>query len=335
MERLDRTPPAGDPEGHWVFSSLARYDVPERFTLEIRDGVVTGDYGANITPGGTLDYETSGYFGIRGWREHPLFLRSSLPPVDRLEGSLVALGTRGGSSNYYHFLLDVLPRWGIFQESCPGLVPDHLFVPNETSYQRELLALLGLDTVNIVAPRVDRAVSADRVYVPALPNPLEIAPSWIVEWTREQLPAVATDDKPKRLYVTRGSVRHTRRLVDESEMWPMLERRGFTRIDAGELSVRDQIDHFAAADVIVGLHGAALTNLVFCRPGAKVLNIFAPNYVKHCFWAICDVIPDVTFQYLVGEGPSPGPGRGMNGIQRDIRLAPDRLEQAVDRLIGA
>ena len=42
------------------------------------------------------------------------------------------------------------------------------------------------------------------------------------------------------------------------------------------MSVRDQIDHFAAADAIVGLHGAGLTNLVFAKPGARVLEIFAP-----------------------------------------------------------
>ena len=114
-----------------------------------------------------------------------------------------------------------------------------------------------------------------------------------MEWVREHLPAVATDDKPRLLYVTRGSGPNTRRLVDEEALWPRLEQRGFVRIDPGTMSVRDQIDHFAAADAIVGLHGAALSNLVFAKPGARVLEIFAPSYVKHCFWAICERIPDV------------------------------------------
>ena len=42
------------------------------------------------------------------------------------------------------------------------------------------------------------------------------------------------------------------------------------------LSVRDQIDHFAAADVVVGLHGAAMTNVVFLKPNARVLELLHP-----------------------------------------------------------
>ena len=29
--------------------------------------------------------------------------------------------TRGTATNYYHFLTDLLPRWGIFREACPDL----------------------------------------------------------------------------------------------------------------------------------------------------------------------------------------------------------------------
>ena len=45
-----------------------------------------------------------------------------------------------------------------------------------------------------------------------------------------------------------------------------LERRGFLRFDPGAHTVQEQIDHFAAAEVIVAPHGAALANLTFCRP---------------------------------------------------------------------
>jgi capsular polysaccharide biosynthesis protein len=334
-EGLHRVPPPGDPAGHWIFADAADFEVPARFTVEIDGGTVVGDYGANLTPGGTLDYETSEYFGISGWREHPLFLRPALPRVEHVDGTLVSLATRGGSRNYYHFLIDVLPRWGILQESLPGIVPDHLYVPCATSYQRELLALAGIDSHHVVATEKHRAVSADRLLVPCLPNPEEIAPSWTVEWLRQCLPAARTEDKPRLLYVTRGSGPNTRRLVGEANLWPRLEQRGFVRIDPGTMSVRDQIDHFAAADVIVGLHGAALTNLLFLKPGARVLEIFAPSYVKHCFWAICERIPDVRYEYLIGtDSGGRGARRPMNGVQKDIVVDAASLDAAVARLLA-
>lgn len=333
-ERIDRSPPAGDPEDHWVFSELARFDVPARFTVEIDGGTVVGDYGASLTPARTLDYETSRYFAIAGWREHPIFLRPALPRIERVDGTLVSLTSPGSDRNYFHFLFDVLPRWGILEEALPGFVPDHLYVACKTSYQEQLLALAGLDGYDLVSSEKHRAVSADHLLVPSMPNPEEIAPTWMVEWVRDRLPAVRTDDKPSRIYITRGSVPNTRRVVGETDLWPRLEQRGFVRIDPGTMPVRDQIDHFAAADVIVGPHGAALSNLVFVKPGARVLELFAPTYVKRTFWTICTGIPDVHYQYLVGGEPGDRSARRpMNDVQKDIVLDASTLDAALNRLL--
>lgn len=332
-EHIRRTPPQGEPPGHWTFAERATHDVPGHFVLEMSDGTVVGDYGANITAGGTLDYETSGYFGINSWREHPLFLRPRLPEPKRVGGSVLSLATRGGSVNYYHFLIDVLPRLGVLEDCLPGVVPDQLYVPAATSYQRELLALAGVDRFPIIPTGKHTAVRARTLLVPCMTNDFEVAPRWTIEWLRARLPADTGRDLPRRLYVTRGGARNTRRLESEAGIWPLLEQRGFVRIDPGTMSVRDQIDYFAAADVIVALHGAALANLVFAKPGVKVLELFAPTYVKYCYWAICQNIPGADYRYLLGDGDSRAPGEAMNGIQADIHVSADRLMAMVDGIM--
>ena len=335
-EPIRRAPAQGTPDGHWVFDKARVFDVPPRFSLEIDGGVVVGDYGANLTPHGTLDFETSEYFGISGWREHPVFLRRRLPPIEHVDGTLVALATRGGSGNYYHFLLDVLPRFGVFEETMPGRRADALYVPNGAAWQRDLLDLVGLGDHTIVQTRADRAVSADHLVVPSLPNPLEVAPRSTVDWLRSRLVPHDVTDKPKRIYVTRGSARNTRRIVQEEALFELLQQRGFVRIEPGGMSVRDQIDHYAAAEVVVAPHGAALTNLVFARPGVKVLEIFPASYVNSCFWAISASIPDSRYTYLVaGDADAYGRGTPMNRIQADIDVDPAVVIAAVDRLIEA
>ena len=330
-EDLRRQMPVGEPARHPAFGSVLDYDVPAMFTADITGGVVVGDYGANLTPAHTLDFETSPYFAISDWRQHPIFLRRRLPAIEHIDGTLLALATRGGSNSYYHFLLDVLPRWGVFSETMPDVVPDALYLPTQTAYQREILALTGLDRFTIVETGKHRAVSADHLLVPSQPNPWEVAPHAMVEWVRRQLPAVDIDDKPKRIYVTRSGGRNTRRLENEAEVWPLLEERGFTRIDPGTMSVRDQIDHFAAADTIVALHGAALTNLVFCAPGVRVLELFNSAYVKHCFWAITDDIEGSTYRYLIGGDPA---AKLLTGIQADIVIDAATIIAAVDGLLA-
>ncbi len=298
-EELDREAPVGEPASHWTFELPATYRVPATYCVEIDGGTVVGDWGANLTADGTLDYATSEYFGINRWREHPIFLRPRLPRVSYQPGTVVSLATRGGSVNYYHFLMDVLPRWRIFQETLPDRPPDAIYVPTATRYQRELISLMGLDRTQILPAGADVSVRADQLVVPSLPNPREVAPSWIVSWLRSALPAREDRGLPTRLYITRGQARNTRRYVDEPDAWPAMEDRGFTRIDPGSMGVQDQIDHFAAAEVIVAPHGAALTNLVFAQPGVRVLELFAPTYVKSCFWAIVASIPGARYRYLV------------------------------------
>lgn len=333
-EVVRRQLPKGDPPGHWVFGHATSADLPAQYTLEIDGGIVVGDYGAILTPGHRLDYETSEYFGIGSWREHPLFLRPRLPRLEDMKGTVAVLATRGGSTNYYHFLLDVLPRLAVLEACLPGIAPDALYLPTATRYQQQLLRLTGLDSANLVETRKHRAVRAETLLVPSLPNPDELAPAWLVAWLRDRLPAEATADKPRRIFVTRGNRPNTRRLETEAEVWPLLEAHGFTRIDPGTMSVRDQIDHFAAAEAIIGVHGAALTNLVFARPGVRVLELFAPAYLKHCFWSITQSIPGSEYRYLVGEGDAVPEGGWMNGVQDDIVIAPERIVAELDWLLA-
>lgn len=333
-ELLRRPMPTGSPADHWVFRHWGDFDVARRYTLEVLDGTVVGDYAAHLTPTGILDYESSTYFGISGWREHPIFLRPRLPEPQQVDGTLVSLATRGSHANYYHFLMDVLPRWGVLEETMPGVRPDRFFLNRSTGYQKQLLALAGLDDVPLIEPSKHVAVRADRLLVPCIPNPELMAPTWTTSWLKARLPARTTQGLPKRLYITRGNAKNTRRLTNEDAVMAALDRRGFVRLDPGSVSVQEQIDHFTAAEAIVAPHGAALANLTFCSPGVRVLELFAPRYVNPCYWAIASNIPDVRYRYLVCGQDRRGPGSPMNGVLTDITVDPALLETMLDDLLS-
>ena len=331
-ELLERSMPHGSPPRHQAFVQALATEIPARYTLELEGGTAVGDFGANVTRGGVLDYQTSAYFGIDGWREHPVFLRPRLPAVEDFAGTLLNLTSCGTSSNYYHFLFDVLPRYGTFEEALPGRVPDAVLVPHATRYQRELLALAGID-LPMLQPSPGRAVRADRLLVPSTPNRDLAAPRWVTRWLRDRLPPSPGRQRGGRLYLTRGDKPNTRRYVQESELWPSLESRGFVRLDPGTLSVQEQIDCFHAAEVIVAPHGAALSNLVFCQPGTRVLELFAHNYVHLGLWAISQSIEGICYHYLVAEG---GRSRGASatGVLTDIRIPPARVLTAIDEMLA-
>jgi capsular polysaccharide biosynthesis protein len=87
------------------------------------------------------------------------------------------------------------------------------------------------------------------------------------------------------------------------------------------MSVAEQAKVFAEADVIVATHGAALANLCFASPGSTVIELFAPDYVNVCYWALAQRVPGLRYRYLVGEGsPRRARRQKMDGVASDIQV---------------
>lgn len=68
------------------------------------------------------------------------------------------------------------------------------------------------------------------------------------------------------------------------------------------MSVTQQAALLANAKAIVSPHGSALTNLVFCNKGTKVIEIFSPEYVYHCYWLVSNIL-GLEYYYVLGERP--------------------------------
>ncbi|MGJ9412766.1 glycosyltransferase family 61 protein [Aeromicrobium sp. CF4.19] len=334
-QALQRPAAEGGPVPLTVWDEASSVEVPERFVLAVDHGRLIGDYAATVTPGGILDLQTSPYFGIRGWHEHPIYLRSRLPETTHLPGTTASLASPASTRNYYHSLMDALPRWAVLTEALPDARPDHVVVSHRTRWDAQLASLVGLDRFHLVEPEKHLAVDTDRLLVPSLNNVRNLAPRWITDWLRRTLPPRDVTGRPRRLYVTRGSAPRSRRLVHEPDLCPQLERMGFTRFDPGAVTVQEQIDHFAAAEVVVGVHGAGLANLNFAPEGVRVLELFAPRYVDPGYWAITSNITDSTYRYLVADPAEPGrPQRRMNRVQDDVDLPADRVLGAVEELLA-
>jgi capsular polysaccharide biosynthesis protein len=182
----------------------------------------------------------------------------------------------GGLHNYGHFLIDCLPAL-LAAEQAGALASHPPVAPPLLPWQAELLTLLGVTPTVIDAPvaRLGEAVFATPMdhFLHASGPPLDAV--------RDRILAAAaiTDDPeaPKRIYISRlGSLKRV--LVNEAELEAELQARGFTVVRPETLSVRDQIALFHRAEVIVAPAGAALANILFCKPGATLIEIQPSNF---------------------------------------------------------
>jgi capsular polysaccharide biosynthesis protein len=109
----------------------------------------------------------------------------------------------------------------------------------------------------------------------------------------------APDEIGNRIYLSRRS--YPRRILhNESEIEDTLRSIGFSIIDPADYSYKEQVAIFRKARTIVSPHGAGLTNLLFCEPGTRVLELFADCYINLGLQRLAN-LKQARYAYLVGH----------------------------------
>ncbi len=326
--RLERRPAEVDPARFGpAFEQDTNWSIPARVVATIPGGRVFGDSAAVIAPDDTLLWDLSPAHVPSPW-QHPIFRRAVLPrPLD-VDGSLAVLSARG-SSNYFHFLLDVAPRIALLERALPVGELDHLFVDHRTPWQREILQAAGVPIERVVSPREHPHVRAGRLVVPSLPGSgPKMNPRWAVDAVRGWLLNGEPPAERRRIYVSRGQDPLTRRVVNETEVSDALAGLGFVTVRNEEHSVHEQAAMFAAAEVVVGAHGANLANVAFCSPGATLVELASPLWLNTTYWRLCAQLDRVRHRCVVGRGDAPADMRQYDvnaDIDVDIPLLLDVL----------
>ncbi len=202
-----------------------------------------------------------------------------VPPARRLEGAWISLCSRWNlGGNFYHWLHDGLTRL-LVREQLPedtGI----LLPANTPRFVTETIGLLGLSGKAAVMEsdcvRPERYYFCSPTAMTGVRNPLGFA------WLREKFsPYFEKPGSGNSVFLTRrGGARVPENIA---EIENLLVSRGFDIVDCGALTVSEQIGKLSSATAIIGLHGAAMTNLLWARPGTPVLEIFEEGYLNGCY----------------------------------------------------
>jgi capsular polysaccharide biosynthesis protein len=73
-----------------------------------------------------------------------------------------------------------------------------------------------------------------------------------------------------------------RTIANEDDVVKAMSDRGFLVIDPATRPFAEQVELFRNAELIVGAHGSAFANLVWCGPGTKIIDLMPDDWVD--FW---------------------------------------------------
>jgi capsular polysaccharide biosynthesis protein len=218
---------------------------------------------------------------LPGGGREPRFYPDRVRRAPRILGErlLIANSER---PNYGHYLLDIAPLIHLGVRMRAPMLTWTL-----KPWQRALIARLDVPPglVREIRPEpvfLEHAIVSNRHSGEASQNAHpqhREAFAAILANVRKAAPARG---RPSRILVCRG-LANSRNIVNRAAMIEALEPLGFVAIQPEKLSLDEQVLAFAGADVVVCEFGAAMTNVLFCRPGTKVVEIIAEG--QHDPWS--------------------------------------------------
>lgn len=209
--------------------------------------------------------------------EHAALLRSGRVTRSLEHATWV---TTHSTRNHYMWLYTHLPR--VMLAETLGLQNQILFP------EKSLLSAVKLSTLDRLGYREPQFIRADDEVIHVKHLSLLEADGFdpvLLARLRDRLVGDIKEEVRTRLYISREKC-HYRKLRNETEVWPELEKQGFEKVFLEDLTLEQQIQKLQSADVVLGVHGAGFANMLFCRPGTRIIEIQDPDDPNPHFYAL-------------------------------------------------
>ncbi|MXV61869.1 DUF563 domain-containing protein [Natronorubrum sp. JWXQ-INN-674] len=243
-------------------------------------------------------------FGNTGWtffdiahigNSRPNLLASIHPPQDFIFSKIgeyqqlqYGFVIGGGRSSFAKWFYEQLPKLYWYEMYCKKADSNPaLIVSGElTKWQIRSLELVGYSPNDYYQHQRKEILSVSRLLVPPHPlhtrgGPFHVCPTalqWVRDTILSNLPSISKDSHDK-IYVSRADA-NRRQVINEKEVVSLLKEYEVKSFEPGRLSFDEQVRLFSDAKMIIGPHGAGLTNMIYAD-NTKVLELLTEEAGEH------------------------------------------------------
>ena len=268
-------------------------------------------------------------------------------PGPKLDGPVLLLGG-APDLNHFHWLLSWFARLAIVDILAPHLLRDpNLPVLIDSRAQREPFLThvrsFGVADDRLVWIDPDHDYEVEDAFLVTLPSQNEYHPE-VLRTLAGRLIAGAGANRGgrrrRRLWVSRERLPPPKRRVSNmADLQGVLDSAGLEQVNLEDMSASQQIAMFAEAELVVGVHGAGLANMIFCPPDCRLLIIEKPFNafigLARTFTVLAEAC-ELRHEVLVADvdvRPDTDYIDMLNAHNQDVVIDPGQLADALRRLI--
>ena len=229
------------------------------------------------------------------------------------------------AENPWHIWIDIVSKFRLIEKRWSTNFEKYIFIlSNPSKYFEKVCKLFFPDLRYFIVPK-NETWRFSHLIVPSMSNYQDgILTPHMPEWIRHLANIVLEPNtKPNRkILITRENALN-RNIENQEQL--LVSLKGWETVNLDKISIKDQVKTFAEATHIVSPHGAGLTNLLWCKPGTKVVELTHKAFfgkkvypslshhlkLKHSVM-LCDTVP------IKGKKPKNKKLKDMVNLKIDI-----------------
>lgn len=204
--------------------------------------------------------------------------------------------------NYGSWLFRVLPK--IHTSLSLGLKFDRILIEARHPRLHEYLDMIGVDRSMIVQHDRNYIYRLEHALIPSLQNAHAYLDVPTQKFYAQLRSRYGSPCKGEKIYISRmnhaRSGYTTRILLNEDKLIESLSKEGFKIVCPELLTLKEQIETFSSASMVVGPSGSAMFNVVFCHPKTKLIDIESEPHWIHAHLSLFSSL-DLDFGIFVGK----------------------------------
>ena len=205
----------------------------------------------------------------------------------RIRGKVFNLCQGDSGNNYFHFIFDIIPKIYLLTAKKKLDKINYFYLTSPKKWQIKILKTLGIKENNILSSKIYNHIFADEIY--AVDHPwyesgfvqynLNKIPDWIVNYNRKIFLGNKNKKFTRRIFLDRSNSKYNHCQIENiGELTKIIKKNKIKTCKPELLSFKNQINLFNSSSIIIGAHGAAFTNIIFCNPGTKVIEIMPSDH---------------------------------------------------------